>query len=54
MEEVKIQTDVSILSREMGASVIPEKYIPRKKGNMKSSEMSPPRKNTIPNQDINR
>ena len=36
-----------------GASVTPETCIPRKKRNMKSPAMSPPRKYLIPNQDIN-
>ena len=49
----KIQTDVSLLSVVTEASVTPEKRIPRKKNNMKSLSMSPPRKDPIPNQDIN-
>ena len=32
-----------------GSSVTPEKIIPRKKKNMKSLAMSPPRKDPIPN-----
>ena len=41
------------MSGGTGASVTPEKLIPRKKKNMKSPEMSPPIKDPIPNQDIN-
>ena len=54
MVDKKIQADVSILSIGTGASVTPEKHIPRKKNNMKSLSMSPPRKDSIPNQDNNR
>ena len=54
MVEDKMQTYVSILSGVTGASVTPDKRIPRKKRNMKSPVMSPPRKYPIPNQDINR
>ena len=35
---------------ETGASVTPEGQTPRKKRNLKSSEISPPRKDPIPNQ----
>ena len=49
----KILSDVYYLSIVKGASVNPEKYIPRKKNNMKSLVMSPLRKDPIPNQYIN-
>ena len=49
-----MQTDVFLLSVVTGASVTPVKHIPRKKRNMKSPAMLPSRKDTIPNQDINR
>ena len=54
MADNKIRTDIYILSGGTGASVIPEKYNLRNKKNTKSLEMSPSRKNPIPNQDINR
>ena len=47
MVDRKIRTDVYILSIETGGSVTPEKRIPRKKKNMKSLAMSPPRKDPI-------
>ena len=50
----KIRTDVSILSVGTGASVTTEKCIPRKKNNIKPLLILPPRKDTIPNKDINR
>ena len=52
----KLQNDLSVnsgLTGETRASVTPEKRIPRKKRNIKSLAMSPPRKDPIPNQDIN-
>ena len=49
----KVWTDLSVFSGVTGDSVTPEKHIPRKKKNMKSLATSPPRKDTIPNQDIN-
>ena len=49
-----MRTDISILSGGIGASVPPVKRIPINKSNMKSPAMSPPRKDLIPNQDINR
>ena len=52
MVDNKIRTDVSVLYVGTGADVTPEKRIPRKKNNMKSHAMSPPRKDSIPNQDI--
>ena len=48
-----MRTDVSILYGGTGASVTTERRIPRK-SNMKPPAMSPPRKDPIPNQDINR
>ena len=54
MVDNKIQTGVYILSGATVASVTPEKVIPRKKKNMESLVMSPPRNYPIPNQDINR
>ena len=54
MANTKIRTDVSIFPGGMGASVTPEKRIPINKRNMKSPAISPPRKDLIPNQDINR
>ena len=51
--ESKLPTDVSILSVGTGASVTPELRIPKKK-NIKQPAMSRPRKDSIPNQDINR
>ena len=50
----KIRSDFSFLSLGTGDSVTPEKRIPRKRNNMKSFEMSPPRKYPIQNQYINR
>ena len=50
----KIRSDVSFLYVGTGDSVSQEKRIPRKKKNMKSLAMSPPRKDPIPNQYINR
>ena len=41
------------MSGVTGASVTPEKLIPRKKRKMKSIATSPPRKDPIPNKDIN-
>ena len=52
----KLWTDISVnsgLTGETRASVTPEKRIPRKKRNIKSLAMSPPRKDPIPNQDKN-
>ena len=49
----KIRTDLSVLSGVTGPSVTPERIIPRKKRNMKSLATSSPRKDPIPNQDIN-
>ena len=48
-----MQTNVSVLSGGTGDSITPEKIIPRKKGNMKLLEISPPINDLIPNQDIN-
>ena len=48
-----MQTNVSVLSGGTGDSITPEKIIPRKKGNMKLLEISPPINDPIPNQDIN-
>ena len=48
-----MRTDVSISPGGTGASVTPEKCIPRKKKNMKSPAMSTTRKNPITYQDIN-
>ena len=44
---------ISVLSVLAGDSVTPVERIPRKKMNNKSLSMSPPRKDIIPNQDIN-
>ena len=49
----KIRTNVS-LSVGTGDSITPGQRIPKKKRNMKSPAMSPPRKNPILNQYINR
>ena len=49
-----IRTDLSVNNGETGATgaiITPEKIIPRKKSNIKSLAMSPPRKDPIPNQD---
>ena len=54
MVEDKIKTGVSIFSGGIGASVTPEKRIPRNKINIKSPAMFTPRKDPIPNQYINR
>ena len=54
MVDNKIRTDVSLLYLVTGASLTPKKRIPRKKSNMKSPEMFPPRKDLIPNQYHNR
>ena len=51
--EYKIPNGVYIFSGTR-AIVTPERRILRKKSNMKSPAMSPPRKDTIPNQDNNR
>ena len=48
----KTRTVVSLFSGGTGASVTPEKSIPKKKRNMNPPEMSPPIKYPIPNQDI--
>ena len=51
-----VRTDLSVLSAVTGetrASVTPEKLISRKKRNMKSIAMSPPRNDPTPNQDKN-
>ena len=53
MFNTNILTDVSVLSGNTGSNVTPEKHIPRKKKNMKSRAISPPRKDPIPNQYIN-
>ena len=52
MVNTKMRTDVSISPGGTGASVTPEKVIPRKKRNIKPPAMSLPRKDPIPNQDI--
>ena len=52
MVEKTIRCYVSFFSVGTGASVTPENIISRKKNNMKSPEMSPPRKHPIPNQYI--
>ena len=49
-----MRTNISILSVGKRSSVTPEKLIPRKKRNIKSLTMSPPRKDLIPNQYIYR
>ena len=54
MLDKKIRTGVSLLSGGTGDSVTPEKRTPRKKKNKKSLAMSPPKKDQIPNQDIDR
>ena len=54
MANAKIRTGVSIFSGGTGAIVTPKKCIPRNRMNMKPPEMFPPRKYTIPNQDIAR
>ena len=46
-------TGVSTFSGVTLAIVTPEKHIPKKKNNMKSPTISPPRKYPIPNQYIN-
>ena len=51
-----VQTDLSVFfrsNRRNRASVTPEKRIPGKKRNIRSLATSPPRKDTIPNQDKN-
>ena len=53
MVNPKMRTDVSVLYENTGASVTTETRISRKKNNMKSLAMSPPRKGMIPNPDIN-
>ena len=53
MVNTKIKTDVYYLSVGTRANVTPVKRIPRKKNNMKSLAMYPPRKDPIPNQYIN-
>ena len=52
MTDNKIRTDLYVLSVGTGASVNPEKRIPRKENNTKPLAMSPTRKYPIPNQDI--
>ena len=47
----KPQTDLSVLSGATGASITPEKLIPRKKKIIKSLVTLPPRKDPIQNQD---
>ena len=54
MMEAKMRTVVSVLSGGTVASVNPVKCIRRNKINMKSPTMSHPKKDPIPNQDINR
>ena len=49
----RMQNDISVLSGSTGASIMPEKRIPGKKRKIKSLETLPPRKDPIPNQDIN-
>ena len=52
----KLRTDLSVnsvLTGETRASVTPENLIPRKKINIESLATSPPRKDTITNQDKN-
>ena len=49
-----IRTNLSVFNGATGATgaiITPEKIIPRKKRNIKSLAMSPPRKDPIPNQD---
>ena len=53
MVNTKMRTDVYVLSVATGASVTPEKRIPGIKKNKKLLAMSPQRKDTISNQDIN-
>ena len=53
MVNPKMQTDVYILTGNTEASVTSEKRIPRKKNNVKSLKILPPRNDPIPNQDIN-
>ena len=53
MAEKKTQTDVYLFSVGTGAIVTPEKRIPRKKSYRISLVILPPRKDSIPNQDIN-
>ena len=49
----KMRIDLSVLSVATGASTTPEKLIQIKKREIKSLEILPPRKYTIPNQDKN-
>ena len=49
----KMRTYLSVLSRATGASITPEKRIPRKKVKIKSLTISPPIKDIITNQDKN-
>ena len=49
-----MRTDVSTFYLGTGTSVTPVKHIPIRKSNMKSPTMSHPKKDPIPNQDINR
>ena len=52
----KLRTDLSVnsvLTGETRVSISPEKRITRKKRNIKSLATLPPRKDPIPNQDIN-
>ena len=46
-----MRTDVSIFSVPTGASVTPKKCTPGNKNNIKSLQISPQRKDPIPNQD---
>ena len=50
----KMRTHVYIFSGGTWAGFTPEKLLSRNKRNMKSPAISPPRKDLIPNQDINR
>ena len=48
-----MHTDTSVLSISIGASIMLEKRITRKKMKIKSLSTSPPRNDSIPNQDKN-
>ena len=50
----KMWTGFSLFYVGIGSSVTQENIIPRRKSNMKSPAMSPPRNHPSPNQDINR
>ena len=49
----KMRTDISILSGATGASITPGKLITGKKRKLKSLATSPPRKDSVTNQDKN-